>query len=386
MSDRRTDRRARLASSAIFLAHGLIVATWISRIPSVETKLSLSHGMLGIALLCIAIGSMLAMPVAGALIGRYGSKRCTVVATLGFCVSLLTLGLAWNPVSLGVLLVLYGAGAGAMDVSMNSQGVTVETYCGRRVMSGFHALFSVGGMLGSFAGGAIAAAGVPVSVHFAASAVVNAMITLSVLPWMLDESHEASHSDAPMFALPRGPVLGMGALTFCFFLCEGAIADWTAVFLRDALAAGPAAAASGYAAFSAAMAVGRFAGDAVTERFGPVRVIRVGGVLGAAGLLLVLLAASLPPALVGLVATGLGYAAIVPIVFGAAGRLRNVSHGAGIAAVTTMGFTGFLTGPPAIGWIAEWTSLRFALGTLVVLSLAGALLAPAVRQGEADRQ
>ena len=320
----------------------------------------------------------MSMPPTGALIARFGSKRCTLAGTLALCIALAAIGLAQGPVSLGILLACYGAAAGAMDVSMNSQGVTVETYCGRRVMSGFHALFSVGAMAGAFFGGVIASAGISVEVHLCVAALANAALALWAVRYMLDQSYEQAHADVPVFAIPRGPVLGMGALAFCIFLCEGALADWTGVYLRDTLQANPTAAASGFASFSAAMAVGRFLGDRITDRFGPVNVIRYGCLLSALGYACTLLASTLPLALMGLIATGLGLAATVPIVFGAAGRLGTLAPGAGIAAVTTMGFTGFLSGPAVIGWIAEASSLRMALSALVGLSVLGAVLARAV--------
>ena len=336
--------------------------------------------MLGFALLAIALGSLVSMPVTGALVGRFGSRACSVWTTLAFCFALALVPLAGNAAALGALLFLYGATAGAMDVSMNSQAVTVERfYGGRSIMSSFHALFSVGGMIGSALGGQIAAAGVSVGVHFVASAIVNAAMTAGVAGLMIGPAHEQVHESGPVFAMPRGPLLSLGALGFCVLLAEGAIADWTAIYLRDAIQAGPAAAASGYAVFSAAMSAGRFAGDYVTDKIGPVSVIRIGGVLGALGLAIALLSPSLQPALVGLFAVGIGFAAIVPNVFGAAGRIPGVPPGAGIAAVTTMGFTGFLIGPPLIGWLAEWTSLRIALFVLVGLSATGSLLAGAVR-------
>lgn len=363
----------------MFLVHGLVVATWVSRIPTIQTNLKLSSGVLGFALLAIALGSLVSMPITGGLVGRFGSRTCTLWATLAFCLALALIPLGSGALTLSLFLFVYGATAGAMDVSMNSQGVTVERYYdGRSIMSSFHALFSVGGMIGSAVGGQIAAAGVSIGAHFAGAALINAAMTVAVAGLMIAPAHEPVHDSEPIFALPRGPLLALGALGFCVLLAEGAIADWTAIYLRDALGAGPAGAAAGYAVFSAAMSAGRFAGDFVTDRIGGVRVIRAGGLLGALGLAAALLSPSLGLALGGLFAVGIGFAAIVPNVFGAAGRMPGIPSGAGIAAVTTMGFTGFLIGPPLIGWLAEWTSLRAALFVLVFLSALGALLAKAV--------
>jgi hypothetical protein len=274
---------------------------------------------------------------------------------------------------------LYGATAGAMDVSMNAQGVTVERFYGRSILSGFHALFSLGGMIGAALGGQIAGIGVSMAVHLGAAALLCAAGGIAVSGMLIGTEREPRLESGPVFALPRGPVLGLGVVSFCILLCEGAIADWTAIYLRDALRAGPAAATSGYAVFSAAMAAGRFGGDWVTDRAGALRVTRYGSLLAAAGLTAALLSDGIGLVLVGLLAVGFGYAAIVPNLFGAAGRIPGVPAGAGIAAVTTMGYTGFLVGPPLIGWLAEWTTLRASLFVLVVLTLAGSALAGALR-------
>lgn len=377
--DRIVPVRARFATAVFFLIHGLVVATWVSRIPTVQADLGLSSGILGLALLGIAVGSMIAMPLAGALITRFGSRPCSLWATLAFCAALALLPLATGAVTLTLLLVVYGATAGAMDVSMNSQGVTVERFYGRSILSGFHALFSMGGMLGAAAGGQLAAMGVSMPLHLGSSALFCAAGTLAVARMLIGAEGEPRAASAPMFALPRGPVLGLGILGFCILLCEGAIADWTAIYLRDALRAGPAGAAAGYAVFSGAMAAGRFAGDWITDAAGGVRVVRYGGLLATAGLAVALLSGTMEVVLAGLLAAGLGYAAIVPNLFGAAGRIPGVPPGAGIAAVTTMGFTGFLVGPPIIGWLAEWITLRYALFVLVLLSVAGAALAGTLR-------
>lgn len=370
---------ARTGTSVFFLMHGILVATWISRIPSVQSELHLSSGVLGFSLLAITMGSLIAMPVTGALIHRRGSRFCTAVTTAGLCIALTLIAPARDAFSLAGLLFMYGAAAGAMDVSMNAQGVLVERLYGRSIMSSFHALFSIGGMAGAALGGQAASAGMPVWSHFILMAAVCAVATFAFAPTLAAKEMEAPSKGNPTFALPRGPLIPLGALGFCILVCEGGIADWTAIYLRDALNAGPAAATAGYAVFSGAMAAGRLRGDWLTDRLGSAKIARWGASIAAAGLFSMLMSSSMSIAMVGLVAAGLGYAAIIPNVFSTAGRLPGIPSGAGIAAVTTMGFTGFLMGPPAIGWLAEWFTLRAALFVLVALSLAGALLAGALR-------
>jgi MFS family permease len=372
-------RRARFATGVLFFIQGLIVASWVSRIPSVERQLSLSSGILGTALLGIAVGSLAAMPLAGGLIARYGSRPVSLWTTYAFCIALASVSLARDAFSLTALLVFYGAAAGAMDVSMNAQGVTVQSRYGRSVMSSFHALFSIGGMTGAALGGAIASFGVSVGVHFLSAGLVCAAMTAACGHWLISPEHEDTAPEAPHFSLPSRPVLALGALAFCILLCEGAMADWTAIYLRDYLAAGATLAAAGYAVFSATMSIGRLLGDRWTDAFGGIRITRWGSLFAAVGLLLAFAAPSVPYVLLGFAAAGIGYASIIPNVFAAAARRPGLPAGAGIAAVTTTGFFGFLVGPPLIGWLAEWITLRSALLTLVGLSLLGAALAGALR-------
>lgn len=339
----------------------------------------MSEGVLGTALLGIALGSLVSMPLTGSAITRFGSKAVSLWSTYAFCAVIAAIPLAGGPFSLGVVLILYGAAAGSMDVAINAQGVTLERALGRSVLSSLHALFSLGGMLGAVLGGQAARLAISVESHLAGTGLVCATMTLAVTRWLIGPDREQRGEPAPAFALPRRPVLALGALGFCMLLTEGAMADWIAIFLRDALRAGAATAAAGYAVFSAAMATGRLFGDWVTDRLGPVRLVRSGAVLGAAGLSVALLAPVSAGALAGFAVVGLGFAAIVPNVFAASARIPSMSPGAGIAAVTTMGYSGFLIGPPLIGWLAEWIGLRQALFVLVALTSAAALLAGSVR-------
>jgi MFS family permease len=370
---------ARVSASILFLAHGLLVSTWVSRIPDVQSALALSPGVLGTALLAIAIGSLVAMPATGILITRRGSKVACTWTTYAMCAAVAGIALGRDALSLSFLLFLYGASAGAMDVSINAQGVSIERLRSRSVLSSLHALFSIGAMAGAAIGGQIARAGVPVLWHFAGAAVVCAALCAETSRWMIGPEDEHTTQSGPLFALPRRAAFALGALSFSILVCEGAIADWIAIFLRDALSAGPATAAAGYAVFSGAMAIGRLCGDYATDRLGPGRIVLAGSLAGAFGLAFALAAPFLTLALVALAFVGLGFAAIVPNVFAASGRIPGMTPGAGIAAVTTMGYSGFLIGPPLIGWLAEWGTLRQALFVLVALSLVSAALSPAVR-------
>jgi hypothetical protein len=270
--------------------------------------------------------------------------------------------------------------AGANDVSMNAQGVSIEHLLKTPTMSRFHAMFSIGGMAGAAIGGAIAARHVSPLIHLGVAGLVLLVGTAASAPLMLElhdpEAIEKSHG-LPIRSIP--PVLlAICAIGFCILVAEGAMADWTAVYLRQVLSAGPGTAAAGYAVFSAGMAVFRLLGDAITVRLGHGRTVRTGALVAAVGLSFALSMSSPYWALPGFAATGAGLSVIIPLVFASGGRIPGVSRGAGIATVTGLGYLGFLFGPPAIGLLSELSSLRYALWLVVALAVLSAALAGSV--------
>jgi MFS family permease len=365
----------------VFLIHGLVVSTWVSRIAAVKSALGLSDGALGIALFGSAIGSVLAIPVAGWAVSRYGSRRSVQWTAAGFCVSLILLATAPNLIALFAALFAYGAMAGANDVTINAQAVGVEKRIGTPNMSRFHAMFSLGAIAGSAAGALVASREISPVVHFIFAAVTIIALIVFTRPLMLD-THERTGTPGK-FSLRHLPaaLVTLSAIGFCIFLSEGAIADWTAVYIKQVLSAPEATAALGYGAFSVAMTVFRLAGDAITIRLGRAWTIRAGAAVAAAGLMLVVLASSPSTALVGFAAAGAGFSSIIPLVFAAGGRIPGVTEATGIATVSGIGYLGFLVGPPAIGLISEMSSLRMGLFLLVVLSIVAAILVSRVERG-----
>ena len=373
-------RRARVAIGTLFLLNGFAFATWVSRIPAVQESLALSAGTLGAALAGLGTGSFVAMPLTGWLIARFGSRPVTSFATAGCCAAVILPGLAWDALTLGAALVAFGAVMGAMDVAMNAQGVELEHRYGSPIMSTFHALFSVGGMLGASVGGTIASRHVGVFAHFVVVCAILAGGAALALPSLL--SAPAPESDQVSRRLRfSAAFVGLSVLAMCIMVSEGAMADWTPVYLGSVLGTGPGLAAAGYAVFSAAMTAGRLAGDRLTVRFGRVTLVRTGALLAAVGLTFALTLESVPAALFGFLCAGAGYSVIIPLVFSAAGRLDGRSAGPGLAAVTTAGYLGFLAGPAVIGFVAEASTLPVALGLVVGLSICGASLARFVRIG-----
>jgi MFS family permease len=355
------DRRSRAALATVFFVNGLVLASWVPHVPAAKDAHGLSDGALGLVLLAMAIGAVLAMPVAGWLVGRLGSRRMTSLAGVGFCLllplPLVSPNVAWLVLSLLAL----GAGSGTLDVSMNAQAVALERRYGRPILSSFHGLFSLGGFAGAALAGLAMGVGMGDRAHVTATALGGAGAVLAVLAWLLPSDGPAGRP-GPVFVRPGRALLGLGLLAFGGLLAEGAMADWSAVYLRDALGTSPAVAAAGFTAFSLAMAAGRFGGDRLAARLHPDRLLRASAALAAAGLGTALLLGRPAAAIAGFGLVGLGIANVIPILFSAAGRVRGVPAGTALAAVATTGYLGFLAGPPLIGLTAELAGLPPALG------------------------
>jgi predicted MFS family arabinose efflux permease len=380
-------QRARAATLTAFFIQGAIFATWVSRIPVVQDRLHLSNSALGLALLAISGAGMIAMPLTGLLVARVGSRATVRIAVMLYCLALLLPAIAENIYELVAALFAIGALFGTMNVSINSQAVIVEKAYGRPIMSSFHALFSLGGMAGAALGGVMASLGVSMLPHFLGAAALLGTAAMLTVPSMLPDPvkksvHPSAHlkTTSPPKRSPflHPTLLVLGTVTFCVLVGEGAMADWTAVYLHRALGTGLGFAAAGYATFSLAMTGGRLLADRITAKIGPVRFVRYGASLAAIGLAIGLLSHIPLIALLGFGCAGAGFSGIVPILFSAGGRTPGIPSSVGISAVATMGFVGFLIGPPAIGFAADMTSLSWALGIVVVASVIAALLAPMV--------
>ena len=362
-------RGARVALTFVFLADGVMVGSWASRIPAVKDGLGLTTSQLGVALFAMSLGALVSMPLAGWLDERVGSARIALVALLGGGSSLWLAGVAGSLGALVGALALFGAGFGAVNVAGNAQGIALERAYGRSILSSFHAAFSAGGLIGAAAGGLAAARGVEPPAHFAAVAVTLALVAFGagrLLP--------RADVGCETFALVRPPraLLLLGCAAFFTLLAEGAAADWSAVYLRGSLGSTAAFAALGYTAFSLAMVASRLAGDRLDETIGPAALAGGGGVVSATGLAVALAIGTTPAALVGFAAMGAGLGVMVPVIFRTAGTTPGVTPGIGIAAVSTIGFLGFLAGPPAIGIAADVIGLRAALAVVVVASVLAA--------------
>ena len=379
-------RAARGAVTAIFLLNGVLMGSWAARIPAIKERLDLGEAALGLALGLVAFGALVAMPVSGWLSARGGSRRTTRAAFLLCCFAIPLPALAPGYALLLPAAMLLGAGNGSLDVAMNAHGVAVERRHASPILSSFHAAFSCGALLG--AGSSALAAGADLDVRWhllvvaAAALLVGLVACRSLLP--ADADH-AGEDVGPLLAWPPRALWAVGAIGFCALVCEGATADWSAVYVRESLDSSAGVAALAFAAFSATMTLGRLLGDWLTTAWGAQALVRRGGLLSAAALAAALLIGHPIAAIAGFALLGIGIATMVPVVFRAASEVEGVTPGVGIAAASTMGYFGFLIAPPIIGGIAELTTLPVALGALVLLSLLMAALAPRVHSAPGGR-
>jgi MFS family permease len=344
------------------------------RIPEVKDRLNLSSGELGISLLSLTIGLIVAMPLVGWLLTRTGSRPVARVTAFLFVIVPVLPVLAIDQTTLMIGLVLYGAVAGVLDVVMNVQGSAIEARMQRPVMSSFHGLYSTGGILGSVLGGGLAALGLSPRMHLFLVALPLGLLGGVMAGRLLPEGRLTGERP-PMFARPTRLLAVLGVIALCSVLNEGAMSDWSAVYLRDAIGTGTGLAAAGFTVFSVTMAAGRLSGDRLAARFGAPLLIRLGGLVAALGLGLALAIPNLTVSLIGFACVGAGMSFVFPLVVSAAGRTGRMAPGPAIAAISTAGYVGLMAGPSSIGLTAELSSLRAALGIVVLLSLLVALLA-----------
>ncbi|OOG45979.1 MFS transporter [Rhodanobacter sp. C01] len=367
------------ATRLIFLVSGIGMASWAPMVPYAKARLGLDDADLGLVLLAFGGGSMLSMPLVGWLTHSYGNRTVISVAGLLLCVAIPLLAIVPSALTLTVTLLYFGAMLGAVDVAMNAHAVEVERRDGRALMSGFHGLFSIGGLAGAAVMSALLALGLPLWAGAVVIALALALIVLSQRNSLLSRVDDAAEQTA-VFRLPRGLVLLLGVLCFVSFLAEGSMLDWSAVLLRDFRGFSAASAGIGYACFSVAMAAGRLAGDRVVGRLGPVWAVRIGAGTAALGFLLAAMASWSPLSLFGFVLIGLGASNIVPVMFSAAGRLPGIPPAISIATVTTLGYAGLLSGPALIGFLAHASNLPVALAVVAGMLLLVAASARIVRR------
>jgi MFS family permease len=404
--------RAALATALVFAVNGFLLGSWVSRLPATRDRLGASAAELGLVLLTPGFGSLLSMPFSGRWCRRFGSRMVIAATTVAASLALVALAVVPTLVALGLTLFVWGSFYGSWDVAMNVHGSAVEQRAGREWMPRYHACWSVGGIAGAGCGALAAQVGMPLLLHFSIVAVLCAALVMVALRSFVEDRAPAPGATAPLRPgapqppdpvpghpegerSPRGEVaaaavhspkgrvltgrlLLVGVVTLCATTLEGAAADWLALYLTDERGATQSLAAAGYAVFAVAMAGGRFSGTVVAERLGRHGAVRVGGLVSFVGVLVTVLGPGLVSVYVGAALWALGVCLVFPAAVSAGGEAPERPADA-IAAVTTIGYGGFLLGPPLIGLLAEQVGLGRALLVLLVLAGGIAALAPAVR-------
>ena len=364
----------RIAVSCFFFLAGLCFSSWTSRIPSIQQKLHLDNLALGGVLLALPCGLMVSLPLAGWVVHRFGSKLVAIGAALLYASVLPMLGFAGAVWQLVTGLFFFGMAGNMLNISINTQAIGTEALYGRSVMASYHGLWSLAGFSGASIGGLFLSLKWLPWQHFLVITAL-ALIIVAFMAGHLITRDLAADENRPIFARPDRSLINLGIIAFCSMICEGTMFDWSNVYFHEVIHPPTVLAGAGLATFMFTMASGRFVGDWVTTRLGVKRVLRISGTLTAAGLLISILFPWLLPAMLGFLMVGAGVSSVVPLVYSAAGRSKTLSPGVALAAVSTLGYLGFLFGPPFIGFIAHISSLRVSLGLIAILGSVIALFA-----------
>lgn len=369
----------RLAVTLFFLVHGAMFGNWAARIPDIKDKFDLTDGQLGLVLLGLPVGVLTGLPLVSGFISRFGSRNMTFWSALAFCAIVPVLSIASSAIILAGVLVVFGWIMSTNDVSMNAQAVAVEQRKGRSIMSSFHAAFSIGGVVGALMGEFLTSVGFSLQQHLLSAALLFVVVAVVSVRSLVDVEGEKQASGGSVFTLPHRMLLPLGAVAFCSSMGEGAMGDWTGIYMADVVNVADEVDGLGFASFSLLMTVGRVTGDYLIDRFQTRALVIASGVLSASGLMLAVLIPELITAVIGFAMVGAGLSYVIPLMFAIAGKMPGLPPGAGIAGTATLGYSGFLAGPPVIGLIADVSSLRIAFVFLAIMVSMLILLSGSVR-------
>lgn len=362
----------RIVVGAFFFMAGLCFASWASRIATVQQKLGLSDAALGAVLFSLPVGLFFSLPFSGWIITRIGSKKLLISAILAYSCALVCLGLAQNTVQLIFCLAVYGFASNAVNISVNTQAVAAEKLYGRPIMASFHGLWSLAGFTGAGTGTFMIANRVDPFHHFSLILMVIVTGVIIASRYLHDDTGAESSSSDPSLSLKNRlklivPLFTLGSIAFCSMICEGAMFDWSVIYFKKVVIAPIVLQGAGFTAFMLTMASGRFIADSFAHRFGLKRTLQISGILTAAGLLIAVIFPYFYTAMVGFLLVGAGVSSIVPMIYSAAGKSKTMSPGVSLAAVSTIGFIGFLIGPPLIGFIAGIATLRASFSFIAIM-------------------
>lgn len=371
---------ARVATRLAFLVAGFGVSCWAPLVPYAKVRLGVDERMLGILLLCLGIGSLVSMLFTGMWSARFGTRPVVLASGFGLAATLPLLAIASTPITLGASLLIFGAALGSLDVSMNIHAVEVEHGTGRPLLSGFHALYSVGGFAGAAFITLLLTAGLSPLLCVLAGSLLMVMAMIATSPRLL---RTKAADGEPHFALPRGVVLVIAILAAITFLAEGSLLDWSALLITGNGLVAVEQGGIGYMLFSIAMTLARFGGDTLTARVGDRAIMVWGSLVAIAGFALLLLTSMVSVAMAAFILIGLGCANVVPVLFRRAGSQKVMPPGLAIAAITTVGYAGILLGPAAIGFVAKHLGLPLAFwmipALLILVPVCAVIVAPRPR-------
>ncbi|TAG12604.1 MAG: MFS transporter [Sphingobacteriia bacterium] len=363
----------RIAIASYFFIAGISFASWASRIPDIKASLKLSDAALGGVLFALPVGSIFSLPISGWLVARWGSRNTLLLASICYPLILILLGGSSSVVQLVSLLLVFGFFGNMMNISVNTQAIGVEALYSRSIMASFHGIWSLAGFMGAAVGTLLISYHVNPFQHFA---IISAlMIGLSFYMRSSTLPKDAVGGDQPIFARPDAALLKLGLISFCCMAAEGTMFDWSGVYFQKVVKAPPSLVTLGYASFMGTMAIGRFIGDRLVLKFGKKEILKASGITIAMGLLSAVVFPNIYMATIGFLLVGFGVSSVVPLVYSEAGKSETLSPGMALAAVSSIGFLGFLMGPPLIGFIAEAFGLQWSFAIIALLGFGTTLLA-----------
>lgn len=363
-----------MAVSSLFFLHGLCFASWGARIPDIQERLQLSEAELGSVLFGMPVGSLISMPVAAYLVSRFGSRNVLLFGIAAYGTLLTTLGMAPTTFSLVVLLLLFGFASNFVNVSLNTQGIDLENIFQKSIMASLHGLWSSAGFVGAALGSLMISLLITPSIHFLIVFGVVLLVAFLGRNFLLRDNKKAVDAVQGSFKLPDREILGLGLIAFLSMICEGAMFDWSGVYFKKVIGAQGPWISAGYVAFMTTMAGTRFVADHLKSKIGFKKILFYSGIMISLGLSISIIFPTLVPGMIGFLLVGSGVSALVPLVMSEAGKSKTMSPSAAVASVSTIGFLGFLFGPPLIGWIAGFSSLRMSFAVIALMGISITLI------------
>ncbi|MXV51382.1 MFS transporter [Pedobacter sp. HMF7647] len=364
-----SNRAHRIGVGVLFFFMGLTFSSWASRIPTIQQTLQLNEAELGALLLMLPAGLLVSAPIAGLLIAKFGSRRVVVASLTIYTFLLFTIGLIHNVTLLSFVLFCFGFTSNLTNISVNKQAVDVENMYGRPILASFHGLWSLAGFVGAAIGAVMISNDISIPIHYSVILTLVVIGVISSVRFLINDDNEHKKSDDPLFTMPDKSLLILSLIALCSLICEGAMFDWSSVYFKKVVMPDPSMLGAGYVAFMATMATGRFLADGFSHRFGLKTTLMLSGTLTVIGLLTAVIFPHLITAIIGFMLVGFGVSSVVPLSYSLAAKSKTMKPGVAIAAITTIGFMGFLIGPPLIGFVAQAASLRASFTIIAFMGL-----------------